>query len=79
MDEFWGASNTLSIRGYLHYLNTMKEAGPMNGREVLLKPPNISNDLGNPPGLFVVSSLCGILCKSYFMLILNTVGRFPLD
>lgn len=77
MDEFWGASNTLSITGYLHYLNTMKEVGPMNRSKVLLKPPNICNDSGNPPGLFVISSLCGILCKSYFMFILNTVESFP--
>lgn len=34
MDEFWGASNMLSITGYLHYLNTMEEAGPINGKEV---------------------------------------------
>lgn len=77
MGEFWGASNTLSITECLHYLNTKKEAGPMNGRKVLLKPPNICNDSGNPPGLFVISSLCGILYKSYFMFILNTVGSFP--
>lgn len=77
MDEFWGASNTLSITGYLHYLNTMKEAGPMNGRKVFLKPQNICNDSGNPPGLLVISSLCGILCKLYFIFTLNTVGSFP--
>lgn len=77
MDEFWGVSNTLSITGYLHYLNSMKEAGPMNGRKVFLKRLNICNDSGNQPGLLVISSLCGILCKSYFMFILNTVGSFP--